>query len=305
MKKFLTNVMFLILFNSLFAHADLPGFTPPFVASEDVSLLNQGMHHYRSKTNVGMKQAEKYFLQSAEMGNAKAAMMLFSIYEVGWHIPKDSNKAHIWLHKSAGLGGIWSAHSLGHKYQTGQGVAKDLKKGYQYFKQAALGEMSEAKRDLALCFYSGSGTTKDIEQAVYWMTLAANENVSLAQYRLGMWFKNGNIGRKNRQQAEVWFAKAIKLFRAEGEKGNQQAALNYAYMNDYGYGVKENNLVAFKSYLKLAQKDNHAAQFWLALMYLNGDGMKKNIPKGKKWLLSSYRLGNPLAKNMLKRNGWL
>lgn len=305
MKKCLSNLIFLVLFNSLFAHAAPSGFTPSFVANEDVKFLKRGMQHYRSKTDAGMKYAEKYFLKSAEMGNAKAAMMLFSLYEAGRHIPKDSKKAYKWLHRSADLGGVWSAHSLGHKYQTGHGVAKDLKKSYRYFKQAALAEMSEAKRDLALCFYSGSGTAKDIKQAVYWMTLAANENVSLAQYRLGMWFKNGNIGRKNRQEAEVWFAKAIKLFKVEGEKGNQQAALNYAYMNDYGYGVKENNLVAFKSYLKLARKNNHGAQFWLALMYLNGDGMKKNIPKGKKWLLSSYRLGNTLAKGILKRKGWL
>lgn len=305
MKKNLASFILLILFNSLCAHAAPSGFTPPFVADEDVRLLNQGMGHYRSKTDVDMKRAEKYFLQSAKMGNAKAAMMLFSIYEVGWHITKDTQKAYKWLHKSAELGGIWSAHSLGHKYQTGHGVDKNLKKSYQYFKQAALGEMSEAKRDLALCFYSGEGTTKDIEQAVYWMTLAANENVSLAQYRLGMWLKNGNIGQKNRQKAEVWFAKAINLFKVEGGKGNQQAALNYAYMNDYGYGVKENNQVAFDSYRKLAQKNNARAQFWLSLMYLNGDGIKKNVPKGKKWLRRSHQLGSTLAKDMLKRNGWL
>lgn len=305
MKKNLASFIFLILFNSFCVYAASPGVTQPLVASEDVRLLNQGMQHYHSKTDIDMKQAEKYFLRSAKIGNAKAAMMLFSIYEVGRHIPKDTKKAYKWLHKSAELGGIWSAHSLGHKYQAGYGVAKDLTKSHQFFKQAALGGMSEAKRDLALSFYSGEGTAKDIEQAVYWMTLAANESVSLAQYRLGMWLKNGNIGQKNRQEAEVWFAKAIKLFKVEGDEGNQQSALTYAYMNDHGYGVKENNQVAFKGYYKLAKNNNARAQFWLALMYLNGDGINKNIPKGKEWLHRSYQLGSPLAKNMLKRNNWL
>ncbi len=63
--------------------------------------------------------------------------------------------------------------------------------------------------------------------------------------------------------------------KVECANGNKQSALNYAYMNEYGYGVKETNLVAYTGYRKLARQDNATAQFWLALIYLNGDGVKK------------------------------
>lgn len=281
---------------------------PPFFSNNKPSsteLMEKGLAHYRLKTKADMKQAEGYFLQSAEQGNAKAAMMLFSIYEIGPHITKDSDKAYKWLHRSAELGGIWSAHSLGHKYQMGQGVTRDFTKSARYFKQAALAGFSEAKRDLALCFYSGQGVPKDLEQALRWMREAAEENVSLAQYRLGIWLKNGVNNEKNTQEAQLWFAKAIVLFDVEAKEGNQQSALNYAYMHDVGYGVKEDNYVAYEGYLKLAHKDNPNAQYLLALMYLNGDGIQQDAQAGKKWLISSYQRGNPQAKNILERNGWL
>jgi uncharacterized protein len=287
-----------------FGSAGAPSFIPDNKPSP-AELMEKGMVHYRLKTKSDMKQAEAYFLQSAEEGNAKAAMMLFSIYEVGPDITRDSGKAYKWLHRSAELGSTWSAHSLGHKYQTGQGVTRNSGKSAQYFRQAALAGLSEAKRDLALCFYSGQGVPKDTTKALRWMREAAEENVSLAQYRLGIWLKNGVNNQKNPQEAQQWFAKAIDLFRVEAGEGNQQSALNYAYMHDVGYGVKVDNRVAYEEYLKLAHKENPDAQYLLALMYLNGDGIQQNVEAGKKWLMSSYQLGNLHAKGILERNGWL
>lgn len=308
MNKFLTGAIFLLLLYPLSSPAEksllYQAGMIPFVPTQKLSsseLFDKGIEQYQLKTKESTKKAEQYMLQSAQMGNAKAALVLYSLYIKGGQ----KTKAHNWLHKSAELGNIWSAHSLGHKYQTGHGVKKNLKKSCQYFKQASLGEMSEAKRDLALCFYFGKGVEKNEEQALRWMQKAAHENVSLAQYKLGIWFKNGIIVEKNTKKAQYWFSRAIKLFKLEAAKGNQQSAFNYAYMNDNGYGVKENNPVAYEAYLELAIKNNHNAQFWLAIMYLNGDGIKKNIPEGKKWMLSSYQLGNTSAKSILKKNGWL
>lgn len=285
-------------------HSDIKK-APPLVSSNTPSatdLMNKGIASHKLNTKEGLEQSVVYFLQSAEMGNANAARLLYEIYLRGEHIAIDRKKAYKWLHNAAELGNIWSAHSLGHAYQqTSKDFSKDLDKAFIYFKQAALAGMSEAKRDLAWCFYLGHGTAKNENKAEKWMREAAEENVSLAQYRLGIWLNNKKIY----YSSHVWFGKAIKLFKLEAEQGNKVAELNYAYMHDKGYGVDEDNRVARKGYLKLANENNRKAQFLLALMYLTGDGVTKDIKTGKKWLLSAYKLGDRSAKDILERNGWL
>ncbi len=263
-------------------------------------LMNKGIASHKLNTKEGLEQSVIYFVQSADMGNANAARLLYEIYIRGEHIVKDKNKAYQWLHKAAELGNLWATHNLGHAYQrTTTDFTKDLDKAFLYFKQAALAGMSEAKRDLGLCFYFGNGTPKNEQKAEKWMQEAARENVSLAQYRMGLWSAKGSFTAHN------WFKKALKLFKAEAQQGNKEAELKYAYMHDKGYGVDEDNQIARKGYLKLANENNSEAQYHLALMYLSGDGVTKNIQIGKKWLLSAYKLGDPFAKGILERNDWL
>ncbi|MBL1320046.1 MAG: sel1 repeat family protein [Methylophaga sp.] len=307
MIKFFASILLFLLLQSFSVHAETNALDAD-TASQSTSiekssaddLMNKGIASHKLNTKEGAEQSVIYFVQSAEMGNANAARLLYEIYMRGGHITIDKKKAYQWLHKAAELGSIRPAHSLGHAYQqTTKYFNKDLDKSFLYFKQAALAGMSEAKRDLGLCFYFGQGTAKNEKKAEKWMQEAATENVSLAQYRMGLWSVKGSFTAHN------WFKKALKLFKAEAEQGNKEAELTYAYMHDKGYGVDEDNQVARKGYLKLANENNSEAQYLLALMYLTGDGVTKNIKTGKKWLLSAYKLGDPFAKGILERNGWL
>jgi len=294
MIKFFACTLFLFILQSFYVQAETEPqnndeVSPPTPMEKPFAtdLMNKSITSHKLNTKESAEQSVIYFVQSAEMGNANAARLLYEIYMRGGHIAIDKKKAYQWLHKAAELGNIWAAHNLGHAYQqTTKYFTKDLDKSFLYFKQAALARMSEAKRDLGLCFYFGQGTAKNEKKAEKWMQKAAAENVSLAQYRMGLWSPKDSFTAHN------WFKKALKLFKTEAEQGNKEAELKYAYMHDKGY-------------LKLANENNREVQYHLALMYLSGDGVTKNIKTGKKWMISAYKLGDPFAKGILERDGWL
>lgn len=307
-KLFTFTLSFLLLYPlSIQAEINHPDIekSPTSISNNTASatdLMNKGIASHKLNTKEGVEQSVVYFVPSAEMGNSNSARILYLIYIRGEHIAKDKKKAYLWLHKAAELGNIWAVHNLGHAYQrTSKDFVQDLDKTFLYFKQAALAGMPEAKRDLALCFYNGNGTAKNENTAEKWMREAAEENVSMAQYQLAIWLKNKKLS----FSSHAWFGKALKLFKVEAEEGNKTAELRYAYMHDKGYGVDEDNQIARKIYLKLANENSGEAHYHLAIMYLTGDGVTKNAKTGEKWLLSAYKLGDPFAKGILERNGWL
>src|SRR5687768_604135 len=76
---------------------------------------------------------------------------------------------------------------------------------------------------------------------------------------------------------------AIKWYTKSATQGFIKAEYNLAIMYDEGDGVAENNAEAIKWYLKAANQGDTAAQFNLALMYDKGEGTTINKGEAIKW----------------------
>ena len=101
-----------------------------------------------------------------------------------------------------------------------------------------------------------------------------------AQTQLGLWHLTGAEG------LEEDNVKAVALFRTAANLGHvcAQSCLGSCYAN--GWGVDENISLAVARWRKAADQGDGAAQYLLGEAYGLGqlDGVKKNLPLGKKYL---------------------
>lgn len=109
----------------------------------------------------------------AEQGDPKAQYNMGVIYDRGYGVERDYDKALSWYEKAAAQGDAEAAHNLGVMYHAGHGVPVNNQRAVYWFKKAAkLGEPA-AQNNLAVMYAEGMGVEKDLAQAVAWMARAA------------------------------------------------------------------------------------------------------------------------------------
>lgn len=264
-------------------------------------LYKEGVSFYKKGTTNGYRDAIEQFRQSTKMGNSSAALFLSIMYSKGQGVNKDIEISHNWLEKSAVLGNPAAQHDMGNRYQHGIGWAKDQTKSSAWFLKSAKNGHAHAQLDIANSYYYGRGLKKDKEKAMYWAEQSAAQGVSAAHYQLGMWLKNEKSFAKAVGAAGESFRAAAKLFREEASKGNQESAFRLAYLYDQGYGVEEDNSLAYSLYLKVATQGHHWAQYQLAILYIEGEGVDKDYSEAKRWLNEAALGGLGAAKKLLER----
>ena len=93
---------------------------------------------------------------------------------------------------------------------------------------------------------------------------------------------------------------AVKLLRAEAEKGNAEAANALGELQIAGRGIKAAPVEAMKWFQKAADAGNNAGQFNLArLLFLGADGVPKDEEKGRFLLRTSAEAGYAPAQAQL------
>jgi TPR repeat protein len=83
------------------------------------------------------------------------------------------------------------------------------------------------------------------------------------------------------------------------EQGVASAQYNLALMYANGEGVPENDAEAVKWYRKAADQGHAAAQYNLALMYANGEGVPENDAEAVKWFRKAAEQGDADAQHNL------
>lgn len=109
----------------------------------------------------------------AEQGNPNAQYNLGVIYDRGYGVERNYDKARTWYKKAAAQDYAKAAHNLGVMYQKGHGVPANDERAAQWFKKAAkLGEPA-AQNNLAVMYAEGIGVERNLPLAVVWMARAA------------------------------------------------------------------------------------------------------------------------------------
>lgn len=113
-----------------------------------------------------------------------AQYALGKIYLEGKHIPKDINKAILYLTHSAKQENEWAAYQLGRLYLLGKDVSKDTEKALTYLQKSAEQGNQFAQYILGKLYLLGKDVSKDKEHAIKWLTLSAEQGNEYAKFFL-------------------------------------------------------------------------------------------------------------------------
>ncbi|OJW47883.1 MAG: hypothetical protein BGO67_03060 [Alphaproteobacteria bacterium 41-28] len=236
------------------------------------SLENQEANH----------EIEKSLRLEAEAGNSYAQCQLALMYEEGQGVEKDEKEAIRLYHLAADQGHSEALSNLALMYQQGRGVKKDERKAVELYSLAVEQGQPNAQYNLALMYFKGQGVGKDEQLAVKLFKLAAAQGVTQAEYMLSMLsaFKDNKqdeyeVVRLNNLATDLGYVDGQdKLALKEKSQSPQKA--------------KEDEV-----WLDIAAKGGDStAQYKLALMYEEGNGVEKDLQKAIDLYRQSASQGN-------------
>lgn len=146
----------------------------------------------------------------------------------------------------------------------------DYGEAVKLLQQAAKQGHVIAQYSLALRYLLGQGVTQDYSEAVKWLAKSAKQGLSDAQYSLAMRYMLGQGVKKDINMADKWL-------RLAAQQGNAEALFQLVYQQ--------------------ALQGNVAAQYYLAVMYNNGnDKVQKDSQKAAEWYRKAAEQGHVEAQ---------
>lgn len=259
-------------------------------------LLQDGMAVDSDKTQNSIKTV-KLFQRVAEKGNAKAMYVLSLLYQNGFYVEADHDKAVEYLKKSADLKYPEAEYSMAYLYLSGMYVEKDYKKGIELMTSAANNGFPDAQNNIGMLYLKGELVPKDLKRAKNWLEKASNNGSSMADYNLGVVYDAG-------MGVPVDSKKAGNLYLRSAEKGYLPAFGKVVDMYANGTkGVVKSNEKAREWLDKAIENDDSDAMLLKANAYFHGNyGYAKDMALAKKWLDNAKKLENPNASTV--ENSW-
>ncbi len=156
------------------------------------------------------------------------------------------------LGKLAAVGETHAEYDLGLMYESGYGVEIDYDRAHDYYEHAAAKGNMLAVTNLAGLYFNGAGRPKDIDRAVQLYKSAAEAGVAIAQTNYAGMLINGLGVTANLGEAIDWYLKAAlagehragtiltTLYQAEAAAGNVEALRMLAAIFLEGTGVPRN-----------------------------------------------------------------
>ncbi len=272
---------------------------------DGASMYRLAMMYYNGEqTDKDVKQALRWFRESAKEEYVPAMLRMMQFYRDGEQVKQNFQLSMSWVKKAAATGDPRGQFALADAYIYGLAGRQDVDAGLAILgERAALGDES-AERLVEKVLGDIQDARERFDAGI------RNPSTASGYYEMGMYCQKGDGYYTYPREAAEYFQKA-----AEKEHGDTQYQLACAYY--YGEGVKKNEELCvqwlekaaakshkeamellngiqekqkikrekadFKSSLKQAEKGDAYAQSRVAEFYLNGTGVKKDIQKGIEW----------------------
>lgn len=259
-------------------------------------LLQDGVEVDSDKTSNSIKTV-KLFQRVADKGNPKAMYVLSLLYQNGFYVEPDNDKAVEYLKKSADLKYPEAEYSLAYLYLSGMYVEKDYKKGVQLMTNAANNGYPDAQNNIGMLYLKGELVPKDLQRAKSWLEKASSNGSSMADYNLGVVYDAG-------MGVSVDAKKAGTLYLRSAESGYLPAFGKVVEMYANGSkGVAKDNVKAREWLDKAIENDDSDAMLLKANAYFYGNyGYAKDMALAKKWLDNAKKFDNPNVSTV--ENSW-
>jgi TPR repeat protein len=124
---------------------------PPPVPKEKNALYEEGLRYFKGEgVTRDYAQAHKFFVEAAEMGQAKAQYRLGFMYSLGKGVKKSDQEAVNWWQKAAKQNDPDAQYYLGYMYEIGGGVKQDIGEAKKWYQKAAANGSVNAAQSLKM-----------------------------------------------------------------------------------------------------------------------------------------------------------
>lgn len=193
----------------------------------------------------------------------------------GRHVSMNAYKAVTMWKKSSDLYYSFATGRLGDAYLRGKGADKNVEKGLDFLEKAAVMGDGMAAEQLADYYVQNSGGKEDIDKATRFYNIALENGNKKVYYDLGMIHRYKSEERDSK--------KACEYFRKGHEEGDYSCSFEYAIMKSRGVGTKSDDEVAFKIFLKGAEKGYIRFMGWVGHCYYYGIGVNPDRYTAREW----------------------
>lgn len=214
------------------------------------------------------EQAFAVAKEQAAAGDVQAALLLGLLYDRGIGTSPDIAQAVAW-YQQAGQSAV-SQFILGTYVAEGKGIEKNEEKGIEQLQQAANNKFSYADFNMAVL------KQKSGQDFLPYLTHAYELGNSHAGIVLADYYLADNTDVEKMKQART-------IYEGLAEKGDRNAELKLAYMNEKGLGDTPNMVNAQRWYMAAAEQGNSTAQYLLGQFYQVGQNGEPDYAQAKQW----------------------
>jgi TPR repeat protein/transglutaminase-like putative cysteine protease len=230
---------------------------------------------------------------AAAKGDPDAMNTLGRVYALGKLGQRDGMRAVSYYRQAAENGDHHAAYNLGKAYWFGDlGLPVDLDQSFRYMRDAAEMRNSSAEFYLSRMYFEGKGTTKNDSLAMFWASQGYFQKDWDDKAQLGLLLVK-------LRKDEPGRAAGTKMLLDAAVAGNGYAKLEYSKLL-LNTSKRESDLQAAFTWVKqAADNGNESAQALLGRMYVEGLGVKVDVPRGLELLAKQEKEKLPDAFNEL------
>ena len=196
------------------------------------------------------------------------------------------------LKLEAAQGSIRAMAYLGWMYEEGHGVARDMAMSAEWYERAALAGAPRYAVKLGWLHLQGQLGKADRERAEYWFAEAIDAGHAPAKIALASVLMANAMGGRDVDRID----EARVLLEQAHAQDEPLAAYFLARLYLEGVGGHETDIARGAEYTRVgAENGNAQMQAWLAMMYADGAGVKRDEMETAFWAALSAAGGDPLG----------
>lgn len=284
----------------------------------------EGKSSHSGKETVAIK----WYLDLAEQGDADAQYNLAFMYETGFSVPKDNEKAARWYEAAAEKKHVLAEMRLGLMYLAGSGVKQSEIQAAKLLEAAGKGNNKLAAGVNELLLGTGPElplnkieiaekllgiSTKDEKKALALLNATVQEARAVLQRDLAnrdaQLAKGKGIKSALEQDANVEFGldeqgrRTIKWYQRNAEHGSATAQFQLAKYYELGIETQVDIKEAVHWYASAAELGYPEAQFYFAMLNYYGIGVERNEVLAQSLIKAAAQQGHSAAKRLLEETG--
>jgi|GEM_PF-2032550 len=246
-----------------------------------------------SSDETDTTQSYNTLLKAAEMGNAKAAMLLTDVFYYGKGVDKNKSEAFRWYEISAKGGDLDGIRMLSLLYATGEGVKKDEEKSTRLLRLSAERGDPESMYELGITLEMED---KNDPESFQWFQKSAELGNTYAMLHIGYMYLIGDDETcvdLDPSKAEEWFRKAAA---AGDDLAYWELGSLYKTHQTTSEGYPEPDMEkAMEFFIKGAELGNSDSEKYLAALYQRGGLEGELREKLRSWFIEkieNLRIGD-------------